>query len=329
MATQIQRMPAPLALPNESSGGSIITQIVRLFIQPKAFFRHMPVGSHWLITLILVLAITGFTATAQIQSGTASSTTGTTTSASTQATSFNLTALNSTSSTTSSSAVAPSGTANTTTATTSTTATVSSDTTLMTELLAVCGVLVMWAGQTAALSLVTMLRGYAPQVGKCLQIAVWASLPLALMLVLRYAHFASGGSGGSLGLSLLLTNWSGYGQLPDIVQRILAVFTSNLTLFWLWNLLLIYLGARFALGGRRFGVAVVVAMWILAATIVPAFVSTPQTRTLPRQTMTTQTQQASTTKSSATTTTTQAQQGASGDMQPPSGAMPGGAPPGG
>ena len=345
MATQIQTMSAPLALPNQSSGGSIITQIVRLFIQPKTFFRNMPTGSQWLFAVLLVLVITGFTATAQIQSSTASTTGTAAATTSTQTSSFNLSALSATSSTTAGStttaATTSTGTANTAAAAT-TTAAVSSDTTLMTGLLAVCGVLVMWAGQTTALSLVTMLRGYAPQVGKCLQIAVWASLPLALMLVLRYAHFASGGSGGSLGISLLLTSWSGYSTLPTIVQRILAVFTSNFTLFWLWNLLLIYLGARFALGGRRIAVALIVAIWIVAATIVPALATTPQTRTLPRQTTTTTTQAGSTrtntgtatTGTAATTgttgttgttaTTQQAQGGFPGGGQPPTGGGPGG-----
>jgi hypothetical protein len=86
MATQIQTMPAPLALPNQSSG-SIITQIVRVFIQPKTFFRNMPKGSQWLLTMILLLVITGFTATAQIQSATSTSGSGAATA--TQVSSFN------------------------------------------------------------------------------------------------------------------------------------------------------------------------------------------------------------------------------------------------
>jgi hypothetical protein len=338
MATQIQTMPAPLALPNTSSGGNIITQTVRLLIQPKTFFRNMPTGSQWLFAVLLVLAITGFTATSQIQSSTSSTGSAAASTSTSTSSSFNLNTLNATSSTTANGTTATAGTAATRTtnsaaAATNTTATLSSDTILMNGLIAICGVLVMWAGQTVVLSLVTMLRGYSPQFGKSLQIAVWASIPLALMLLLRYAHFASGGSGGSLGLSLLLNNWSGYSQLTEIVQRILAVFTSNLTLFWLWNVVLLYLGARFALGGRRIAVALIIAIWIAAATIVPALTTTPQTRTSPRQlTTTTQTQTGSTrtngtstgtTATTGTGTTTQSQQAFPGGGQPPSGGFAG------
>ncbi|MBI1276681.1 MAG: hypothetical protein GC179_01000 [Anaerolineaceae bacterium] len=330
MATQIQTMPAPLALPASPSGGSIITQTFKLFVQPKTFFRNMPAGSQWLFAVLLVLVITGFTATSQIQSSTSSTSGTTAATTSTQSSSFSLSTLDATSTTTGTTANSTAaGTASSTTATSS----VSSDTLLMNGLIAICGVLVMWAGQTAVLSLITMLRGYAPQFGKSLQIAVWASLPLALMLIIRYIHFASGGSGGSLGLSLLLNNWSGYAQLPEIAQRILAVFTSNLTLFWLWNLLLLYLGARFALGGRPIAVALIIAIWIAAATIVPAFVGTPQTRTSPRLTTTTTQTQTGSTRTNGTSTGTTATTGSTtsaaqdqsfpGGGQPPSGGFPG------
>ncbi len=337
MATQIQTMPAPLMLPDESSGG-IISQFGKLFLQPKTFFRHMPTGRQWLAAAIIVMLIAGFTATTQTQSSTASTST---TAASTGASGFDLSMLDATATTSSGTASIATAAANATT-----TSSTDSDTTLMNALLAASGVLAMWGGQTVFLALVSMLRGYAPQLGRSFQIAVWASLPLALMLTLRYAHYANGGSGGSLGLSMLLDSWSGYDQLPELVQKILAVFTSNLTLFWLWNLILLYLGARYALNGRFFAVALVVALWITAATVVPALVSTPTTTSAPRQTSTTtQTQQSTTsgrtnnsgaTSGIGTGTTTQGGQAGGGGNFPGGGGggnFPGGggggAPPGG
>ena len=74
MATQARRMSTPMVLPNESSG-SIFTQVIRVFVQPQAFFKAMPANHHWLIAALLVLVIVGFTATAQIQSSSTSSTT--------------------------------------------------------------------------------------------------------------------------------------------------------------------------------------------------------------------------------------------------------------
>lgn len=208
----------------------------------------------------------------------------------------------------------------------------------MTALLAASSAVVMWAGESIVLALVTMLRGYKPQLGKNLQIAVWASLPLALMLVLRMIHFSTGGTGGTLGLSLLLSQWSGYSALPELAQNVLAVLMSNLTLFWLWSLLLLYFGARYALGGKRWAVAIVIALWIIAASVVPALTSEPQTSISAMQsTGTTQTQSATTQSSSGATgtTTTQQQQNFgtnSGTFQggtPPTGGPQGGAPPGG
>ncbi|MCA0458301.1 MAG: YIP1 family protein [Chloroflexi bacterium] len=336
MATQIQTMPAPLMIPDESSGG-FISQFGKLFLQPAAFFKHMPSGRQWLVAAILVMVIAGFTATTQTQSAASSTAnTGSTNAvASTGSTtsSFDLSMLDATATTTTESTTAAA-------TTTSSSSSTDSDTTLMNALIAATGVLVMWGGQTVFLSLVSMFKGYTPQIGRSFQIAVWASLPLALMLGLRYAHYANGGSGGSLGLSMLLDNWSGYDTLPDLAQRILAVFTSNLTLFWLWNLALLYLGARYALKGRFVAVALVMALWITAATVIPALVSDPVTTSAPLQSSTTtQTQQTTsgsgrTNSSSSTTTTTQTDTGGfvpgGGGGEPPSGGFPGGgAPPGG
>jgi hypothetical protein len=321
MATQVHTMSAPLATRNGSSG-SILTQVLKLFIQPKAFFRALPMNRQWLLAALLVLAIAGFTGTTQIQSTGSSSANSSGTSSTS---SFSLSTLQES---------ATSAQTSTTTAAaaqqTTTSATTDSNTALMNALVAAAGIMAMWGGQAVLLSLVTMLRGYAPNIGKSLQIAVWASLPLALMLALRYAHFAAGGTGGSLGLSLLLTQWSTYPALPQFLRQVLAAFMSNVTLFALWNLGLLYVGARYALDGKRWSVALIVAMWIVAATVVPVFVGEPQTRiaVLP-STTSTQTQQ-TTTQSTSTTTSQQPQNTfPSGGQFPSDGGFPGGAPPSG
>ncbi|MCA9891994.1 MAG: hypothetical protein KC615_03375 [Anaerolineae bacterium] len=220
---------------------------------------------------------------------------------------------------------------------TATSEALSTDEALMNALLAASGILVIWIGQTVLLSLVSMFRGQSPQIAKSFQIAVWASLPLALMLILRYVHFATGGSGGELGLSLLLNNWAGFSELPEFIQRITAVFFSNLTLFWLWNILLLYLGARYALGGRRFIAVPLVALWIIGSTLIPAIVTEPTNEIAPREIVSTSvsTSDDSSSTTSSTTTTTQSQQlfsgGSSsssgfpsGNFSPPSGGPPGG-----
>lgn len=333
MATQARSLSMPMATPQEASGG-FITQFLRLFFQPVAFFKAMPGNHQWVVVMLLVLFITGYTATTQIQSTAASGGSTTTT----QTSGFDLSLLDASSS--------QNGAASSTTATAAQTqsdASVSSDTLLMNALIAASGMLVVWFGQTMMLSLVSMLRGYAPRVGRSFQIAVWASLPLALMLILRHIHYSTGGSGGTLGLTLLLDDWSGYSTLTDYGQRIVTQFMSTLTLFWLWNVLLLYSGARYALGGRRLASMIVILLWVVASTMIPALVSEPETQTAPRVSISTTdtTQNSSDTSSS----TTQTQQQVPSDFQggnfsggnnsgggPPSGGnfpSGGGAPPGG
>jgi hypothetical protein len=335
-AAQAQSMSIP-RWGNRRSSPGIVGQVTTLFIHPKAFFQSMPRTGHWLFVAVLVLCIAGFAASNQVNQGQSSAATS-----NTQASGFNVGMLqggSSASSATSASSAQPGGNASnanmqttpaagnstgTSAATASTTpqaSSVDANATLMAALLTACGVLVMWAGQAMLLCWVTMLNGYSPNIGRSLQISVWASLPLALMLVLRQVSFAMGGTGGSVGLSVLLTQWNGYARLPELAQRVLAVFTSNMTLFWLWNLALLYLGARYALGGNRLSVVLVIMVWIITASVVPALVGNPVTTVAPRTTASVSTQQKTSSTSSSSTAN---QQSGLGVGSPGGGAFPGG-----
>lgn len=134
-----------------------------------------------------------------------------------------------------------------------------------------------------------MLNGYAPNLGRSFQLAVWASLPFALMLIVRQLNFAAGGTGGSTGLSLLTSLWTDYSKQGELVQRIVSTFLSNITLFWVWNLLLLYIGARYVLNGNRLSVLLVMIAWIAVSSIAPALIGSPVTSVAPKATTTTQT----------------------------------------
>lgn len=229
---------------------------------------------------------------------------------------------------------ASAGTAATAAATTTTDS--SSPTVLV--LFAVGGLLATWFGQALLLSLVPMLNGYAPSLGRGFQLAVWASLPFAVMLILRQVNFSAGGTGGSIGLSALLSQWSDFNKLGELAQRIITTFMSNLTLFWLWNLALLYMGARFALKGSRLSAILIICAWIVTSSIVPALITNPVTSVAPKATTTVSTQQNTNTTTTTNNTASTTQMGgdfmASGGMSsggnfaggaPPSG---GGAPPG-
>lgn len=128
-------------------------------------------------------------------------------------------------------------------------------------LLASANVVLGWFVLTVMLVVVPMLRGRAPRVGQNLQIAVWSSLPLAVLAVVQLLYWSGGGKLGEPGVQGLLAYWPDFDTLDANAQAALISFTSRLTIFWLWSLMLVYFGARFALGGWRIVAFLVVIAW--------------------------------------------------------------------
>jgi hypothetical protein len=147
--------------------------------------------------------------------------------------------------------------------------------TTITALVAASGVLLAWAIQTLVLAEVSLLNGKAPNLGRNMQIAVWASVPLALMALVQLVYFALGGTPAA-GFSVLLRNWEGYTALPTMTQALLNSAQSHLTLFWLWSLLLFYTGARQALRGKGWACALAVVIWITLAILLPVLTGAVQ-----------------------------------------------------
>lgn len=151
---------------------------------------------------------------------------------------------------------------------------------LTTALLASSNIVLGWIVLTAMLVVVPMLRGRAPRVGQNLQIAIWSSLPFAVMAVLQLVYYASGGQIGEPGVQGLLKDIPGYGDLSSTTQALLISFTSRLTVFWLWSMLLVYFGARYALGGWRIVALLIVIAWGLiqiAAPVITEAITVPVT----------------------------------------------------
>jgi hypothetical protein len=138
-----------------------------------------------------------------------------------------------------------------------------------TALLAGTGFIVSWIAVAALLVMAPLFSGQPANYARALQVAVWASLPFALMALLRLIFSAAGGEPGKMGISGLLDDWTGYRDLPVILQSLLLSLTEHLTLFWLWNLFLIGLGARLALGGRRWVAATIVVLWAILVVVTP------------------------------------------------------------
>lgn len=144
--------------------------------------------------------------------------------------------------------------------------------TVMTALLAAGGVILTWFIQALLLCEVSLINGRRPSFSANLRVAVWASVPLALMLLIQQIYFAAGGSAGQMGVSLLLDHWAGFQTLPAFSQVVLTTLATNFTLFWLWGLALIYFGGRYVLNGRRTAVMLVVLAWVIISVLLPALI---------------------------------------------------------
>ncbi len=130
-----------------------------------------------------------------------------------------------------------------------------------------------WVLLSLMLFIVSLTRMQSPQFGQNLRIVIWASVPLGLMAALQLLYYASGGQPGQSGLSGLVTKLPGFGNLPSLAQILLTSLSSHVTLFWLWSLVLVYLGARYTLGGIPIVIVSVLVLWIAWLVVLPVAVN--------------------------------------------------------
>jgi hypothetical protein len=116
-----------------------------------------------------------------------------------------------------------------------------------TALLAASSIVLIWLLQTVILTPVLLFNGRAPRLAQNLHIAIWASVPLALLAALQLVYYWAGGAVGEPGLTGVMLEWDGFAAQTPFMQAVLLSLASRFTLFWLWSLLLLYFGARFAL----------------------------------------------------------------------------------
>lgn len=138
-----------------------------------------------------------------------------------------------------------------------------------TALISSSHIILGWFILAVLLSEVPLFNGVSPSLGQNLQIAIWTSVPVGVMAGLQLVYFAAGGVPREAGLMGLLNYWEGYQQLPTFVQSLLMSLTSRLTIFWLWTLVLLYIGARNALRGKRWAAWLVIVMWVAVLVVVP------------------------------------------------------------
>jgi hypothetical protein len=143
--------------------------------------------------------------------------------------------------------------------------------TTITALTAAVSVLLGWFALAGILLIVPMLRGRAPQFSTGLQIAIWATLPLAIMVLVQFVYQALGGTiGAQMGVTVLLNRWDGFAALPSASQALLTSLASQITIFSVWSVIMVYAGARTALRGSRAAALIAIILWITVAAIAPS-----------------------------------------------------------
>jgi hypothetical protein len=143
--------------------------------------------------------------------------------------------------------------------------------TWVTALISATTILVGWFVLAVILCEVPLFNGVRPSFSQNLQIAIWTTVPLGIMAGLQVIYLAAGGKVGAGGISGLLDYWKSYNDLSPILRSILLSLTSRLTVFWVWTLVLIYIGGRNALNGKAWAVSLVVVVWVLIVVLVPVF----------------------------------------------------------
>ncbi len=141
---------------------------------------------------------------------------------------------------------------------------------LTTALIGGAGLVVGWLVVMVLLAVVSLARGLPPALGLNLQVAIWASTPFLLMGIGQLLWYGSGGSVGAAGISGLLPEAiQGFDTWPPFARDFVYSLFSHLTIFWLWGLALLYVGARYALRGSRVTASFVVTIWFLLSILVP------------------------------------------------------------
>ncbi|MCU0464652.1 MAG: YIP1 family protein [Anaerolineae bacterium] len=140
---------------------------------------------------------------------------------------------------------------------------------LTTALLVGADVVVGWTTLALILTVVPMFNGVAPKLGVGFQVAVWATVPLALMAVIQLLYYAGGGQPGAQGLAGLLPDLDFYNTMPPLLQAVTLSLAGKFTLFWVWSIALAYYGARHALDGKIYIVPVVIVIWVVAQVVLP------------------------------------------------------------
>lgn len=147
-------------------------------------------------------------------------------------------------------------------------------------LMAASRLLIAWLVQALLLLALSILSRKQARFALNLHIAIWSSLPYAILAIIQIAYLWAGGPIGGTGLAPLISEILPYEQSSSPLGIILLQAAQHLTLFSFWNLALICIGAMVSLRAKAFILVIVILVWILLVLLVPTFItilSQPQT----------------------------------------------------
>jgi hypothetical protein len=140
---------------------------------------------------------------------------------------------------------------------------------LVTALLAAGQPLAGWFVLMLLLSLIPMLRKRAPSFALNWRIAIWASVPFALMALAQIGYIALGETITGSGLAPVVPDIPGYDDLRPVQKILIDHAASQITLFGLWHLVLLYIAGRHSLNGSWWAVLLTVLLWLMIALLGP------------------------------------------------------------
>lgn len=147
-------------------------------------------------------------------------------------------------------------------------------------LMAASRLLLAWLVQALLLLALSILSRKNPRFSLNLHIAIWSSLPYAILSIIQIAYLWAGGPIGGTGLAPLMSEILPYDALTSPLGIILLQAAQHLTLFSLWNLALLCIAALVSLRAKPLFLFVIILVWILLLLLVPSFfaiLSQPQT----------------------------------------------------
>ena len=143
---------------------------------------------------------------------------------------------------------------------------------VLTGLMAASRLIIAWIVQAVMLMPIALFSKKSPRFALNLHIAIWSSLPFAILALIQIAYLWAGGPIGGSGIAPAISSVLPYDMLSSNLGILIINFAEHFTLFGIWNLILLYLGGRYSLQGNGLIVAGLLLLWLILLFLVPTMI---------------------------------------------------------